>query len=206
MSRDERNAVHEFRSAPIVTGRMLALEYAVTAWIPVVCVKEVLTQPQPVDEIVQLLFVAAVTVFILGWLTRSWLEFRRFGESVCRVAARPAPGAASFEAEIESRLPLDSPAPVVVRLESQAALSKFPTTHWRVERAVDPREIRRLDGKRVVVPVRLDIPAGGTPAGRSGAVWTLTLARRRPGMDFRAEFVMPVTAGTQEAVGAPLLR
>ena len=206
MSRDGRNTAHEFRSAPVATGRMLLLEYALTAWIPVVCVREVLIEPQPVDEIIQLLFIAAITVFILGWLTRSWLEFRRFGESVCRVAVPPAPGAGSFEAEIECQLPLDTPAPVFVRLESHAALSKFPTTHWRVERAVDPREIRRLNGERVVVPVRLDIPARGAPSGPSGAVWTLTLARRRPGMDFRAEFVMPVTAGAEEAVGAPLLR
>ena len=85
----------QFRSAPVVNGRMLLVEYAVTAWIPVVCVREALTTRQPVDEIIQLLFIAAMTVFILGWVTWSWIGFRRFGESVCRISALPAPGAAS---------------------------------------------------------------------------------------------------------------
>jgi hypothetical protein len=194
--------VHEFRSVPIVTGRVLLVEYAVTAWIPVICVKEALTTQQPVDEIIQLLFIAAIAVFILGWLTWSWLEFRSFGESVCRLSAPPAPVAGSVDAEIECNLPLDSTSPVVVRLESRAALSKFPKTHWQVERAVDPREIRRLGGERVVVPVRLDIPARGAAAGRSGAVWMLAIARRRRGLDFRAEFIMPVMDAPKEAASA----
>jgi hypothetical protein len=201
MSHGERSTVHEFRSAPVVTGRMLLLEYALTAWIPVVCVREVLTLQQPLDEVIQLLFVAAITVFIMGWLTWSWLEFRRFGESVCRVSALPAAGAPSFEAEIECSLPLDSTAPVVVRLESRAALSKFPRPHWQIERAVDPREIRPLAAGRVIVPVRLDIPGGGATAGPSRAVWALKVARTRVGMDFHAEFTLPVMEAVDAAAG-----
>ena len=185
---------HEFRSAPIVTGRMLLLEYVVTAWIPVLCVREVLTTQQPVDEIIQLLFVAAVAVFILGWLTWSWLEFRRFGGSVCRISALPTASAAAFDAEIECKLPLEFPAPVVVRLESRAALSRLPRRHWQVARRVDPGEIRPLGAGRVIVPVRFDIPGPPPAAARSGAVWALEIVCSRWGMTFRAEFVMPLMA------------
>src|SRR6185295_18378025 len=95
---------HEFRSARVVSGRMLLLEYAVTAWIPVLCVREALATPQPVDEVVQLLFVASIAAFILGWLTWSWLEFRYFGEAVCRLSALPTQRAAALDAEIECNL------------------------------------------------------------------------------------------------------
>src|SRR6185295_914720 len=149
---------HEFRSARVVSGRMLLLEYAVTAWIPVLCVREALRTQQPVDEVVQLLFVAAISVFILGWLTWSWLEVLYFGEAVCRLSAQPTQDASSLDAEIECNLLLDSPDSVVVRLESRVALSKFPRRHWEVERQVDPSEIRRLGAGRVIVPVRFDIP------------------------------------------------
>jgi hypothetical protein len=183
---------HEFRSERIVSGRMLLLEYAVTAWIPVLCVREVLTTQQPVDEVIQLLFVAAIAVFILGWLTWSWLECLYFGDTVCRLSALPAQGAAALDAEIECNLPLDSPRPVVVRLESRVALSKFPRRHWQVERQVDPREVRRLGAGRVVVPVRFDIPARGAALAQAGSVWVLEIAQGRRWASFRAEFVMPV--------------
>jgi hypothetical protein len=183
---------HEFRSAPIVTGRMLLLEYAVTVWIPVLCVREVLTTQQPVDEIIQLLFVAAVAVFILGWLTWSWMESRCFRESVCRLSALPAASVSAFDAEIECNLPLESPASVVVRLESRVALSKFPRRHWQVEYRVDPSEVRPLGAGRVIVPVRFDIPGHRPVAAQSGAVWALEIACSRWGMTFRTEFVVPL--------------
>src|SRR5262245_33581508 len=182
MTHGQRNAFHEFRSAPVVTGRVLLLEYALTAWIPVLCVREVLMTQQPLDEIFQLLFVATMAVFILQWLTRSWLEFRLFGESVCRLSALPVAGATSLQAEIECNLPLDGPASVVVRLESRTALSKLPRRHWHVEQRVDPGEIRRLSAKRVIVPVQLAIPERARTSARSGAAWTLTIERRRRGM------------------------
>jgi hypothetical protein len=206
MTHGQRNALHEFRSAPVVTGRVLLLEYAVTAWIPVVCVSEVLMTPQPVDEIFQLLFVAAMAVFILQWLTRSWLEFRLYGESVCRLSALPVARATAFQAEIECNLPLDGPAPVVVRLESRTALSKFPRRYWRVEQRIDPRELRRLGAKRVIVPVELTIPQRIGAAARSGPAWTLTIERRCAGMNFFAEFVMPVIGASEEAASAPVMQ
>src|SRR5262245_15649508 len=206
-SHRHRNALREFRSAPVVTGRVLLLEYAVTAWIPVLCVREVVMTQQPLDEIFQLLFVATMAVFILQWLTRSWLEFRLFVESVCRVSARLAAPAISFAPEIECNLPRGGPAPVVVRLESRTELSKLPRRHWRVEQRIDLGEIRRLGAKRVIVPVKLAIPERAAAAARSGATWALTIERRRQGMDFFAEFVIPVIEASEGAVTAsPVMR
>ena len=185
-----------FRTVPVVDGRTLLLACAVLGWIPVVCVREVLVTDQPIDEVIQLWSVAAMAVFVLGWLTYAWLGDRHFGESVCRLLALPTASGESFEAEIECNLPLDSRAPVVVRLRSQAALGKRPKLHWQVEQHVDSSDIRRLGGRRVVVPVRLNTPRGQRAVRRDGtsssAVWTLEITRKSRGLNFRAHFVMPV--------------
>jgi hypothetical protein len=181
---------HEFRSALVVNGRMLLLEYAVTAWIPVLCVREALTTQQPSTEVIQLLFVAAAAVFILGCLTWSWLESRCFGEAICRLSThggerRRIRRRNRVQSSVES-------VPLVVGLESRAALSKFPRRHWQVERRVDACEFRPLGARRIIVPVRFDIPGHRPAAAPSGAVWALQIACTRWGMTFHAEVVMPV--------------
>ena len=199
----------EFRTAPVLEGRSLLLGYAVIGWIPVMCVREILVTDQPIDEVIQLSSVSGMAVFVLGWLTYTWLEYRLFGESVCRMPALPAPGAKRFEAEIECNLPLDSAAPIIARLQSQAPYAKNPKPHWRVEQRIDPGDVRRLDEKRVVVPVRMDIPGNAVTAaarkpGRGlSPVWSLELSRKNRGVNFRAQFIMPIADPSEVPPSGP---
>src|SRR5262249_34591879 len=146
-------AEREVRTAPILRGRALGLAYAVVGWIPFMCVREVLHTEQPIDEVVQLLSVAAMAVFVLGWLTYSWLEFRCYGVSVLRVLTCPIAAGGDLEVEIDCRLPLDSQAPILARLKRQIPLGKTQRLQWQAETKIDPGSLR-IDGERVVIPLR----------------------------------------------------
>ncbi|MCC7487004.1 MAG: hypothetical protein IT529_18695 [Burkholderiales bacterium] len=196
----------EFRTASVVSGRTLLACYVLFGWIPVACVREALQGGQPVDEIIQLLSVAAMAVFLLGWLTRSWLEYDRYGQSVCRVLSLPGGAGGIFGAEVECSLPVDSPHPVIVRLREQTPRGKRIDAHWCVEGSVPPDALRREHGGRVTVPVRLEVPAPPRrPATHvrhaSAPQWVLEVSRRRAGVDFRAQFVIPVPEARDEAGG-----
>ena len=184
---------------------MLLLTYTIIGWIPVVCVMEVWRTQQPVDEIIQLLSVAAMAVFVLGWLTYSWLEYRRYGVSVLRLLAYPAASGGCLEAEIECSLPLDSPAPIVVRVKRQVLLGKPERPQWQTETQVDPREVRRQEGTRSIVPISVPVPDQGPLARRAHGLapqWVLEISRKTAGIHYHAAFVIPLDEVSDSASDA----
>jgi len=200
----------ELRTAPFITGRGLVIAWVAIGWVPVICVREVLLTAQPFDEIVQLLAVSALGIFLLGWLTHSWLAQRRYGVSVCRLVA-PVVIGESFDVEIECALPLDTGEPVIARFSNKAARGKALLQIWQAELRIDSGTIAPRGAGRVAVPVRLRAPewsevAPGLP-GRAGfgALWVLELMRKTRGIDFHAEFALPVRdaeGAAEEQAGA----
>lgn len=165
-------------------------------WIPVICVREVLLGGQPLDEIIQLLAVSAMGVFLPGWLTHSWLQFRRYGSSVCRLLTDPLVIGEPFELEIECSLPRDAGEPVVARLANKAARGKRLRLIWQSALQVDPAAITPRGAGRCTFRLRLCAPA----REGYGPLWVLELRRKARGVDFRAEFTLPVrdTKGADE--------
>jgi len=203
-----KSASRVLRTAPIVGGRALVLIYLFVGWIPVFCVLEVVQTRQPVDEVVQQLAVAAMGVFILGWLTWSWIEHRRFGDSVCTLLTFPVVIGGPLEADVECGLPPGSREPVTVRLVNQVPAGKSFVVRWQTEIQVEADALRPGAEGRSVVPVRLRIPEHpGAPASPRlpagyGSRWVLALDRKVKRIDFHAEFVVPVADAAVTAADA----
>lgn len=178
----------ELHTAPLISGRALVIAWLVLAWAPILCVRAVLTTEQPLDEIIQLLAVSAMGVFLLGWLTHSWLEHRIYGVSVCRLPAAPIVIGEPFDLEIECAWLPGAGAPIVARLVNKAPQRKTARLIWQTEQRIDPGLATPRGAGRSAFPVRLCLPER---AG-SGPLWVLELRRKAPGVDFRAEFVLPV--------------
>jgi hypothetical protein len=159
----------------------------VLGWIPVICIREVLIGGQPLDEVIQLLAVSAMGAFLLGWLTHSWLQYRRYGSSVCRLSGPIAIGE-PFDLEIECSLPQDAGEPIVAHLGNKVSRGKSLRLIWQSESQVDAAAVTPRGAGRSAFPVRLCIPA--RPG--YGPLWVLELRRKARGIDFRAEFTLPV--------------
>lgn len=191
-------AAREIRTEPIIGGRALAVAFAAFGWIPAVLVVESLEPGQPLDEIVQMLAAAAMSVLLLDWLTYSWLQHRRYGDSVCRLLTLPGAIGGRLEVDVECRLSAGSVAPVVVRLTNRTLRGKAVQVHWQMERRIEPGALRACGDGRVIVPLRLDIPRYpaqrpcAAEAGRFATQWLLEIRRKAAGMDFRVEFDVPV--------------
>ena len=191
-------AAREIRTEPVIRGGPLAAAYAVLGWIPVVLVMEALGTPQPFDEILQMLGIAVMSVFVLGWLSYSWLAYCRYGTSVCRLLTLPGVIGGRFEADIECGLSCGPGAPVIVRLKNRTLRGKIAQVHWQMETRVEAAAFRPHGDQRVVISIRLQIPrdAAQRPcvAEPIGFVpqWLLEISRESPGIDYRAEFDVPV--------------
>jgi hypothetical protein len=79
------------------------------------------------------------------------------------------------------------------------------TTKWREEAIVEAAEIEP-GPRRVRIPVAIAVPPGALATTRlsagSGIEWTLSVGAALPGLDYRADFIVPVFA-LPGAPGAP---
>jgi hypothetical protein len=87
--------------------------------------------------------------------------------------------------------------------------STFRTTKWRQEVTVDAAGLERRP-KRVQIPVAIAVPADALATTRltagSGVEWMLSVKAALPGLDYRADFIVPVFAveGPPSAPPRPL--
>lgn len=146
------------------------------------------------------LFWAAAIVFFLGGLTYWWLRHRRYGNSVCRLLTLPGVVGGWFKADVECALPPDPAESVIVRLKNVVPAGKTVREVWRMEQKLT---IPVSPGRRPIVPVRLRLPRDPaqqlTPLD-AGALqnllgvpqWILEIEKRTAGVDFFANFNVPI--------------
>lgn len=145
------------------------------------------------------LLMGSLLAFIVGGLTYWRLRYRRYGNSVCRLITLPGVVGGWLKADVECALPAGPDNTVVVRLKNMVQAGKRLVEVWRMEQrlAVPVRA-----GKRTIVNIRLQIPR--TPEQKipvlrpslldrlGQPVWILELEKKVPGIDFLAQFAVPV--------------
>ena len=136
--------------------------------------------------------------FIAALPTYLWLRHRRYGASECRLLTLPGTIGGRFEADVLCALPADDE-PVVVSLVNYQP-GKRPVELWRMEQQL---AVPVIAGTRALVPVRLDVPRHrdqAMPSLNPGwqerllgePFWLLKVDKKAKGVDFHAEFHVPV--------------
>ncbi len=151
---------------------------------------------------------AAVGLLILVWAVYNTLAWYRFGTSVLELAAIPGVVGGTLEGRILTRLQRRPEAPLHLTL---SCLRRSETCHsssssgsrtsvrtellWQGGRVVAPGELMPGRGG-LSIPVRLHVPYGLRDSDESEPahqiVWNLSATGALPGVDFSAEFTVPV--------------
>lgn len=145
------------------------------------------------------LVMGSVLAFIVGGLTYWRLRHWRYGNSVCRLITLPGVVGGWLKADVECALPADPDNIVVVRLKNLVPAGRRLAEVWRMEQRLP---VPPQAGERSIVNVRLQIPRApeqrlpplrpGAFDWLGGAVWILELEKKVPGIDFLAQFAVPV--------------
>ena len=150
--------------------------------------------------LIPMLGLGSLLAFILGALTYWRLRHLRYGNSICRLITLPGVVGGWLKADVECALPADSDNTVVVRLKNLVPAGRSVSEVWRMEQRLS---VPVQPGERSVVKVRLQIPRAPEqrlPPLKPGAwdwlgavpIWTLELEKKVRGIDFLAQFRVPV--------------
>jgi len=137
------------------------------------------------------LFGGAIFGGFLAVVTYCWLNWRKFGKSVCHLETLPGVIGGWFKASVEVKLPADVTPAVKVKLENFTIRRMPPTlrrTKWETSENVLPVRFTRIKGDRYVVPVRFQIPARKDYY----ANWLLQVKAEFAGVNLRANFIVPI--------------
>lgn len=179
----------------------LALAYIFFGGIPGIFVWAESNSSQP--KWGEILFVGGASIAFLGLVTgiwlHSWLPWRRYGHSICRLITLPGVVGGWFKADLECRPPADPTEPVVVRLKNVIGGGRGQQELWRMEQKLT--FLRSPDSKaRSIVPVRLQIPRRPQQLPipidvrwfQNRPQWLLEIEKKAPGVDFFASFRVPI--------------
>lgn len=155
---------------------------------------------------------AVLGLVLLGSAFFKTLAWLRFGSSVLELATTPAVIGGALDGRIRTRLRRPPAGPVqltlscIRRRESRRDLGGGSTRSrsrhdvrtdllWQSSRLVPPERLHR-DGGGLVIPVAMLVPFGLAPTDASDpddqVAWTLSASADIPGVDFSAEFAVPV--------------
>ena len=136
--------------------------------------------------------------FIVAGLTYWRLRHWRYGNSVCRLITLPGRLGGWLKADVECALPMGTDDTVILRLKNMEARGRSVAELWRMEERIAVP----VQGVRTVVNVRLQIPrARGQKVLSPNASalerfsapwWVLEVEKKVPGIDFLAQFGVPV--------------
>jgi hypothetical protein len=143
---------------------------------------------------------------ILIWAIRATWRWRRFGQSTLELAAIPAPLGGQLCGLITSQHPLQQAQSVRLRLTCIRRESNGKSTTdrllWEDEKRLDADAVRSTGG----VPVFFNIPADGEPASPATSlprvVWRLEARASLPGVDYAAQFEVPIFRVALDGAGA----
>ncbi len=174
---------------------------------------------------VALLF-ASLGLILLAAAVKKTLAWFRFGASTLELTENPGVIGGTIEGRIRTRLSKPPRGPVqltlsCLRRRSSTGKSRSGQTGrtrhdvrsdllWQGSRRVPEEQLERTP-RGLIIPVKLHIPSGLLGADSSAPddriIWTLAVAADIPGVDFNAEFTVPVFVTedsddglTQEAV------
>ena len=140
----------------------------------------------------------SVMAFILVALTYWRLRHWRYGNSVCRLITLPGRLGGWLKADVECALPAGADDAVIVRLKNMESRGRSVAELWRMEQRIAVP----VQADRTVVNVRLQIPRAsgqkvlspnaGALARFAAPWWVLEVEKKVPGIDFLAQFGVPV--------------
>ncbi|TFG47947.1 MAG: hypothetical protein E4H38_07285, partial [Gemmatimonadales bacterium] len=156
---------------------------------------------------------AILGVILLAAAVKKTLAWFRFGSSVLELAANPGVIGGNVEGRIRTRLANPPQGPVQLTLtclRRRASLGKSRsgqtgrTRHdvrsdviWQGGRRVSAEQLE-LNPRGLIIPVKLHIPCGLESTDSSDPddqiIWILATAADIPGVDFNADFTVPVFA------------
>jgi len=138
------------------------------------------------------LFCGAIFGGAFAGVTYMWRNWRKFRKSICHLETLPGVIGGWFKASVEVKLPADVTPAVKVMLENFKIVGEFRPvarlTKWKTSEIVLPDRFTRIQGDRYMVPVRFQIPARKDYY----ADWHLQVKAELPGINLRADFVVPI--------------
>jgi hypothetical protein len=142
-------------------------------------------------EAAQALVFLAVFGGAFAGITWWWLNWKKFGKSVCHLETVPGVIGGWFKASVEVKLPTNILPAVKVKLENFKIVGGRPAvkvTKWKTKELVSPDKFTRIQGDRYMVPVRFQIPAGEDYYKD----WLLQVKAELHGVNLRADFLVPI--------------
>jgi hypothetical protein len=142
-------------------------------------------------EALRALLVLAVFGGALAGTTWWWLNWKKFGKSVCHLETLPGVIGGWFKASVEVKLPANILPSIKVKLENFKIVGGRPAvkvTKWKTRELLSPDRFTRIQGDRYMVPVRFQIPAGEDYYKD----WLLQVKAEFPGVNLRADFLVPI--------------
>ncbi len=145
----------------------------------------------------------AVGALLLVWAIRATLRWRRFGVSTLELKTFPGVVGGRLEGRLHLNVPLEARSGMAFRLEcvhrytsgSGDDRNTHESLQWQQERRV-PRERFSLGPTGSAVPVGFTIPYDCAPSrdwDRDDEIlWRLTAGAAVPGVDYHAQFEVPV--------------
>lgn len=145
-------------------------------------------------------------IAMTAWLAWKLARQRRFGNSVCNLRTMPAYIGEAFEAEVTVEFPQQKGAgmpdlptgPVETALHNLVATGRSVTVQWDATEWVSVESLVRPGDGTLRIPVRIDLPlavldrVGFRPDDFGRSIWRLRVRAPYPGVDYLAEFVVPV--------------
>ena len=139
-------------------------------------------------EAAQALLVAAIFGGALAASIYGWRIWRKFGKTICHLETLPGVIGGWFKASVEVKLPANILPAVKVKLENFKIVGRSKVTKWKTGELVSPDRLIRIQGDRYMVPVRFQIPDGEDYYKN----WGLQLKAEFPGVNLRADFLVPI--------------
>ncbi|WP_172991788.1 DUF3592 domain-containing protein [Lacipirellula parvula] len=134
-------------------------------------------------------FVLAVSACYL------WLQHWKWGVSEFEMAAVPGVLGGPLAGVIHVPRSIESPEGIVIRLacveSKREGKHTKTTTLWDEERTII-RNLSTPGGAETLIPVQFVIPYGLPDSGANGVTWKLSAAAKTTGIDYGAEFDVPV--------------
>ncbi len=143
-----------------------------------------------------------VGVGLIVWAVLLWKRWRRFGCTRLVLKTMPAALGGALEAHLELPSALPSDAELDLRLSCVhrrvSGSGKNRSTHedylWQDDLRIELAGARRMPGGHLPVRFRLpaDQPQSDWAKARSQIIWRLDVSSDIPGVDYRAQFDLPV--------------
>ena len=144
---------------------------------------------------------SAMSVVLVAWAFVSLLRWRKYGRSVFEIASVPGVIGGQLAGVVRAPVKIDAIEAFRVKLSCIHCVQRSGSDHisrnllWQAEHLV-ARDLLERDVHRSGIPVLFQIPYDCRPTDdtdpKSVVSWNLEVTASTPGLDFQAEFEVPV--------------